>query len=204
MIKVQEHSIEESLLDNGYVIDAGCGVDFNFSTYMADRGMQVIGIDPNPAITVSPPGVFFENKALVAFKRDMKFTTFHDIDAATLLHNAKDVINPSGQCDVELITLPEIFDKYRITQLEVLKLDVEGSEYEILDNIDGPIAKQISVEFHDFRNFNPHYPNNERYYSELFKKLSQWYVIAKHTIEEHGGMPTHLRMNYWDSLFILK
>ena len=32
----------------------------------------------------------------------------------------------------------------------MIKLDIEGAEYSVLMSIDSDIAKQISIEFHDF------------------------------------------------------
>jgi len=47
------------------------------------------------------------------------------------------------------------------------------------------------------------YPDNERYYKELFETLTQWYTVVKHEIEHHPGFPRSESANYWDSLFIL-
>ena len=62
--------------------------------------------------------------------------------------------------------------KYDIEQFELIKFDIEGSEYSILENLDWTISKQYSIEFHDFRFMNPYYPHNEFYYFNLKEKLS--------------------------------
>ena len=94
--------------------------------------------------------------------------------------------------------------KYNIEKFELIKFDIEGSEYEILKNIDWGITKQISVEFHDFRNMNPKYPNNEKYYNEIFETNKNKYNFIKHEITDHPGFPLGLGRNYWDSLFVEK
>jgi hypothetical protein len=95
-------------------------------------------------------------------------------------------------------------DKYNIEKFELIKFDIEGSEYEILEKMDWSITKQISVEFHDFRNMNPFSPNNEIYYTNLFSKIPTNYTIAQHQKTNHPGFPLGMGLNYWDSLFIQK
>jgi FkbM family methyltransferase len=57
--------------------------------------------------------------------------------------------------EVLTITLDEIIKENDITEIDLLKIDIEGSEYELLNNIqDETYSKinQITVEFHDFLN----------------------------------------------------
>jgi len=55
---------------------------------------------------------------------------------------------------VPCITLQDIYNEIG-TDIDLLKLDIEGAEYEILENID-PIPKQITVEFHEHCHKNLH------------------------------------------------
>jgi hypothetical protein len=53
---------------------------------------------------------------------------------------------------VEVITLPQILDMFQLAKIDFLKMDCEGSEYDILYNLDPSIYKKIkviSLEFHD-------------------------------------------------------
>lgn len=83
---------------------------------------------------------------------------------------------------------------------EVVKLDCEGAEYEILEEWPGPVARQITVEFHDRLGRNPE-AEPERYYARLMERIGHWYDVILHrqTRPPWGGLPT-----YWDSLFVLK
>ncbi|TXJ56789.1 FkbM family methyltransferase [Brachyspira aalborgi] len=61
---------------------------------------------------------------------------------------------------VESITLEEIFKKYNINKLKLLKIDCEGSEYEILYNADTNLLKNIENlrgEFHENKNLTDEY-----------------------------------------------
>ena len=52
---------------------------------------------------------------------------------------------------VACITLPSLADKYKLSKINLLKLDVEGSEYEIFDGLgetDLESVNQILMEFH--------------------------------------------------------
>lgn len=212
MVKdICEHSIDVDILsDNGWVLDFGCGVDFLFSKEMAKMGMNVISIDPNPKIKDIPENekIHYENCALVTDENleFIEFDIFNDTDAASFVQTKNEVffIKKMYKTSVKTTTVSKLMEKYDIKTIDVLKLDIEGAEYDFLNKIDKPIAKQISIEFHDFRGMNPYYPNNNIYYDKLFEKLNKWYKIVKHEITQHPGIGGPLGLNYWDSLLILK
>ena len=61
---------------------------------------------------------------------------------------------------VESITLEEIFKKYNINKLKLLKIDCEGSEYEILYNVNTDILNNIENligEFHENKDLTDEY-----------------------------------------------
>ena len=61
---------------------------------------------------------------------------------------------------VESITLEEIFKKYNINKLKLLKIDCEGSEYEILYNVNTDILNNIENligEFHENKDLADEY-----------------------------------------------
>lgn len=54
---------------------------------------------------------------------------------------------------VESVTLQNIFEQNNISKVDIMKVDIEGSEYDLLLNTDEEILtkiKQITVEFHEF------------------------------------------------------
>ena len=63
-------------------------------------------------------------------------------------------------CNIESITLEEIFKKHNIGKLKLLKIDCEGSEYEILYNTKPEILKSIEYvrgEFHENKELTDEY-----------------------------------------------
>lgn len=206
-----EHSFDIDMINRGgWGIDFGCGNDFFITKTMLKFGLKVIAVDPNPTIVNPPnlPNLYFENKALVCDPevKSLSFNIYNDADAATAFVPKNDVsfVQRKDVITVNTTTIDSLMKKYDIEQFEILKLDIEGGEYDFLMTIDKPLARQLSIEFHDFRGLNPYYPNNEEYYKRLIDKLSIWYNVAKHKLEKHPGLNGPQSYNYWDSLFVLK
>lgn len=206
MIKIYgEHSVDETILNpNGYVLDIGC-YGFGFSKEIKNYVKNVICVDPNPQIK-DIPDVIFENKAIVVSggNKQIKYNIFNDKSGNSLLTSNHDWCIFEKSIYVDTITIDDIMTKYNISQFELIKIDIEGYEYELLNNIDWNISKQYSVEFHDFRGLNPYYPNDEEYYRLLLEKLSKYCSYINHKKTHHPGFPHGRGFNYWDSLFVLK
>lgn len=81
---------------------------------------------------------------------------------------------------VESITLEEIFNKYNINKLKLLKIDCEGSEYEILYNTDTNLLKNIENlrgEFHENKNLTDEYDIDKL--CEYVSKYIKNYKVTK-------------------------
>lgn len=208
MITISEHTFEESLIKNsGWVLDLGC-INFTFAKEIKKYTNNIICVDPNPHIkyTDIPKEIFYEKAAIITEDDiiEKKFFLYNDKNGNSLLNPPKDWCNLIDEIIVPTTTIPKIMMKYNIDQFDLIKFDIEGSEYDILKNIDWTLSKQYSIEFHDFRNMNPNYPLNESYYENIFEKMLKYCYIAKHHITDHPGFPNGMGRNYWDSLFILK
>lgn len=86
-------------------------------------------------------------------------TTYSDPDTFKK-YNADNNINIY---QVECISLDEIIDNYKINNIELLKIDCEGAEYDILYNSNyfrNKFVKNIVGEFHDL-NYNTQIKNNQ-------------------------------------------
>jgi FkbM family methyltransferase len=59
----------------------------------------------------------------------------------------------SREISVEMITLERLFELVQPERVDLLKVDVEGAEWDVLSGLPPPLAEridQITVEFHDF------------------------------------------------------
>jgi FkbM family methyltransferase len=69
--------------------------------------------------------------------------------------------------EIPFIRIKELFKMFEIETCDLLKMDCEGSEKDIINDLDDELAnkiKQISLEFHD-----------KHLVEEQVKKLSKWY-----------------------------
>ena len=203
---VFEHSFDESILpQGGYVLDAGCGRDFFFAKEMARNGFNVICLDPNPKIKDIPNEVTFIPKALTAAKNgNLKMHLCQDADASTIMYTDRDTFKKTilEVVEVETCTIEDLMSQLNIKKFDLIKMDIEGSEYEILMNIDNLLPGQMSVEFHDFRNMNPFYPNNELYYEKLMLKIGKWYDMIDNISPKPKWM--NAQGKHWYTLFRIK
>jgi FkbM family methyltransferase len=204
--KIHGHSIDIDLLtSDGFVLDIGCN-DFIFSRNMINKGMKVIGLDPLEGIYVpqdllNSNRFVYLNHACVGIK-DKEVKTYYaylHTGANSLYNTPENLHNPIHgghaknpflkEYSVNVTTISEIMVKFNVNQFDLIKMDVEGAEYDILENLPLKCSKQISIEFHDFLHLNP-MSDVEEYHRRLQSKLSDYKVIVE---EEQRG----------DSLYVL-
>ena len=142
-IDLQYHSFCPDLLTaGGWVLDAGCR-GFDFSSAMVNRGMRVISLDPapdvNPPETIIGPQLHFHRMALAALTGERHFSMLGENLGWRLAQEGTPIYAE------DILTL---IKRWRIVLFDLVKMDIEGAETEVLDNWPGPVARQISVEFH--------------------------------------------------------
>ena len=202
MIKrIDTHSFDETILtENGWILDIGCR-GYALSNYFAEKNFRVIACDPDINIKPSPhQNIIYKRIGIVG--TDVKESNYAGWSTGEGNYiTDKRPAHASAYYKIKCNTIKDLMEEYNIKEFEIIKMDCEGSEYDILMNLDQTCTKQISVEFHDFLGLNPYYPNNEEYYSKLRNKLSNFdFVIHAMTpMIKHNPL-----MNYWDSLFIRK
>ena len=130
-----------------------------------------------------PKGVIIaENKAVT---KDGRLITMSINSANKGGSSTTDVISINSimtkeNSQVESITLEEIFKKYNINKLKLLKIDCEGSEYEILYNTDTNLLKNIENlrgEFHENKNLTDEYDIDKL--CEYVSKYIKNYKVTK-------------------------
>lgn len=89
---------------------------------------------------------------------------------------------------VEMKTLEQIMEENALAQIDFLKLDCEGAEYQILESLPTRIFQQIkviSMEFHDLK--------DEKHNGDFLRTL-----LLSHdfSIEKYEYSPTSMGMNY--------
>ncbi len=148
------------------LVDCGLGKDVSFPAAFLQRfGGQVIGIDPNPAAldysrTHCPEGMEVRDAAF--WSEAGGELRFHLPRPPEQLPQGADGVSGSLLAShsyasettlaVRTTSLGEVLTTARRNECEVLKLDIEGAEYDVLDALcaSGEIRRvgQLLVEFH--------------------------------------------------------
>lgn len=151
--------------ENSIVYSFGIGEDMSFdNAVIKNHNCNVFGFDPTPKSVewiktqeTSNKFQFYDfgisNKnGIVNFF--LPKNTGHVSGSLDLQIN----INENRKINVEVKSLSDIVDRLGHKHIDVLKMDIEGSEYDVLENILNskiPIT-QILVEFHDRLFLNGH------------------------------------------------
>lgn len=151
----------DSVNENDFIVDAGLGEDVSFDQSLNQiKKINIIGIDPTPK-----SHRYIENINLPNLKLIKKAIGVNDGDVIKMYKNSNpnwvsesafsNHVNVSNReyYEVETISLDTLIKEYKPS---IVKLDIEGSEYDVLDQCIG--VKQICVEFHhtqlDSKNIN--------------------------------------------------
>lgn len=194
---IDQHTFIPGLLKHGgWAIDAGCR-GFSFSKELMDFGCKVYAIDIDNVF--KPHDIIYFNK----FKQ-AALTNFTGQTECYLFGNGtgnfiKGINGEPGHSEdrpvqkitVPAITLQDIYNEIG-TDIDILKLDIEGAEYAILENIE-PIPKQITVEFHE----HCHKTLHDKYIDKIMRHLCKDYHCNLYIRE-------WWQYKYMDCLFIRK
>jgi len=180
--RIAEHLVDiDHLPMKGKIADIGCR-GFLFTNEMRRRGHTVIPVDID----------------------DLKESDYHkiaisDFDGLCGLVKSDDPqgtkIDKLGN-GIDCFTLESFSKMFEVEFWDLIKLDVEGSEFEIIMSLQRAITKQFSIEFHLHTGAYKQHEVDQM--TDKLKALG--YSIASHEYtSQHGS-----GMNYWSSLFILK
>ena len=127
MILIDEHTIEETLIDpNGWVLDLGC-VNFKFSNEIKKYCKNIICVDPNPTISGIPDGIIFEKSAMITGNEsEIEFFIYNDVQGYSLLNPRQDWCQLIEKTKVSSINIIKLMEKYGISKFELIKIDIEG------------------------------------------------------------------------------
>lgn len=145
-----------SLGADSIVYSVGLGEDISFDLELIERvGAQVHGFDPTPRSIAwvkeqtLPPQFTLHEIGLGAKDGELSFNPPENPEhiSHTLLDRPK---TSGNSIKVPIRKLSTVMEELGHTRLDVLKLDIEGSEYEVLDELlaRGTDVGQLLIEFH--------------------------------------------------------
>lgn len=161
----------KKLSANSIVVDVGTGPDADFSQALIDLyGLKSFGFDPTikhhkslDILEKKNNGRFKYYKYALASKKEIKlfFESEQNISGSFLSDHTNVKNDIIKQYRVECITVNDIFDIIGVKNIDLLKIDLEGEEYSVLNSINKTTLDRIGqliVEFHhnsvEHSNFN--------------------------------------------------
>jgi len=146
----------EEISKNSIIYSFGVGLDISFDLELIKRyGVRVYAFDPSPGsinwlkIQARPAEFIFYPYGLGGknAKVEFGFTGTTSNSSATILSNISDV---KESFIAEIKTLKTIMNELGHSHIDILKMDIEGAEYEAIQNIldENIPVRQLLVEFH--------------------------------------------------------
>lgn len=143
------------------IIDVGCGFEAEFSVTLINKhNLKAFAVDPThkhapylKKIEEKYPSNFVHLQyALSAENGSTVFYEAENCESGSLLNSHQNVLNDTiTEYDVTLIDLPELLKITGLQKVDLLKIDIEGAEYTLLNdkNIEAlNSVEQLFVEFH--------------------------------------------------------
>jgi len=139
---------------------AGVGEDASFDVALAEIGCDVVAIDPTPRALehIRPLLVKHPNLRLAPYAvwtADTEIDFFPPADPTHVSYSATNRQHTSAPIRVPARTMASIAEEFGHDRVDLLKLDIEGAEYPVLDALDlGPLGVRVlCVEYHDDQGF---------------------------------------------------
>lgn len=149
------------LSEKSTVFSFGVGEDLSFESALltAYPGITVFSFDPTPKsirYVESHPLKGLEFMPIGISDRDEEETFYLPVNQAYVSGSAEHFQKKNGviqnqPIQVPMLSLDSIMKQTQVSIIDVLKMDVEGSEFKVLEDIfrKGKYPKQICVEFHE-------------------------------------------------------
>jgi len=139
------------------VFDIGANIGL-WTAYILNKGAKkVYAFEPNKLAISQLNHNFKDNKNVVIVPKGV----YHEhtkipfyVDASNSLISS--MINDEHKVlayEVETVTIDEVLSEYNIDKINLLKMDIEGAEFDIFDNISTETMNKIDsllIEYHDF------------------------------------------------------
>lgn len=199
-MRICGHTFDDTLMpERPVVLDVGAR-DFGFTNGIIERwpSARVVAVEPDPDVKAPEwmDGVRwrFINAALVGDGRTESGYAQYSTGEGNFLTEAKSYYD-ARMLRVLCTNIRDLMNAVGFHHWDLVKLDCEGSEFQILQRWPGPIATQITCEFHDYHDAAKY---NADFYAALFARLP-WYEVRQHkSFSLSPGQPP----GHWDSLLV--
>ena len=133
---------------------AGAGEDITFDLELLRRGCCVRTIDPTPRAIEHVASLGIRNNAfkfapVAVWSRAETLRLYAPRDPSHVSHSVLNLQQTDGYIDVPAEDLVDLMSRFGDRRIDLLKLDIEGAEYEVLGTLTrlAPLPQVICVEF---------------------------------------------------------
>ena len=209
-ITLNEHTFfPNKLTELPVIVDLGCceGGFYNSFKSIFNYG-KYIGVEANPINYEKIKDLNNDNTIIINSAVCSENRSEENVSFCVAVNNAglgsfvfdenstalSDVNNKLKRFTVPAIKLSDIFETYNLDRIDLLKVDIEGAEWEVLESLDETLLNkigQISVEFHDF--LDPSMKSRTEYVIEKLKSFGYKTIIS--------GAPWFYGTEYFDCTF---
>jgi FkbM family methyltransferase len=152
--RIRGHHIWPAPLDgNSIVVDAGAHRG-EFSRALIDEfGCRCFLIEANPDLARelnTPKAAAVLSAALTASDGTANFHRCDNPESGSIIADA----HTNDAVTVETISLPTLMKRFQFQVIDLLKLDIEGAEFELIAQAPDAVLRsiaQLTIEFHDFQ-----------------------------------------------------
>ena len=196
--KSYKNFIDLNLTDNSIVIDLGANIGLISQLLFDKYNCKLYSYEPNETAFNLLKKRFKKNKKVICIKAAVtnnnkdKRIYFHKLSekdpikysVASSLIKKKDNLNISNSKIIKTVTIKSVLKKFK--KIDLIKIDIEGYEYRILDEIikQKSKIKKVICELHG----NPIYEKNKflnKEYIKLVSKLKRKKLYNKWFIEHY-------------------
>jgi len=184
--KTLQLNYDFEIVKNDIIIDIGAhhgivGIGF------AKLGARVICFEPNPInfdilernISCNPDCIISaENKAVASETKILEFNFGVTSTTGSLTESRRNWKNSSTKIDIQAISFADILENYQLDEIKLMKIDIEGGEYDFLLNVPPTFLRRINyyyIELHPTENYSPVILKNyfiQHGYNTILKPLS--------------------------------
>lgn len=180
----------DSIEDNDVIIDAGLGEDVSFDMELSKlKRVRIVGVDPTLKSHNYIEKLKLKNFLLVKkaiWKEDNKKIFFYENSnpdwVSESSYSDHSNVSKDNFHEVETISFNQLIENYKPS---LIKMDIEGSEYDVLEQCLG--IKQICVEFH---------------HSQLQNKNIEESIKLIELFKQNGYQVIHSTNNYQEVTFL--
>lgn len=181
----------------GCVVDLGGNVGM-FAARVAPRAERVVSCEPLPVnlerlqkntqglenLTIVPAAVAGHRGTLKMYAPRVE-----KMSGAFSAHANPEEFDPDVSWEVPAVTLRELFDTQGVEHCDLLKVDIEGSEYDVLQAVDDATFQRIDRIHGEYHNVVPEEPRN-RWETLEALLVSKGYVVdvTHHRHKKNHGM----------------